>query len=64
MRMGLTNTVKSWFYFVSSKLIQTKHVSTMQKDKVILTYAIVSRMKFNVRVVIENSILELVYGKA
>ena len=41
-----------------------KHVSIMQKDKAILTYAIVSRFKFNVGMVIENSIMESVYGKA
>ena len=63
MRTRLTETVKSWFYFVSSKLMPKKHVSTMQKDKAILTYAIVSGMKFNVGAVIENSILELIDGK-
>ena len=41
-----------------------KHVSTMQKNKVVLTYAIVSGLKFNLGIVIENSILELVYRKA
>ena len=62
MRTGLTETTKLWFYFVSSNLISTKHVS--KKDKAIFTYAIVSGIKFNVGTVIENSILELVYGKA
>ena len=44
------------FTFVSSKLIPAKHVSTVQKDKVILTYAIVSGFKFIVVTVIQNSI--------
>ena len=64
MRTGLTETTKSWLYFVFSKLILKKHVSTMQKDKAILTYAIVSGMKSNVGTIIENSILESVCGKA
>ena len=36
----------------------------MQKDKVVLTCAIVSRFKFNVGMVIKNSILKSVYGKS
>ena len=54
----------SLFYFVSFKMTLTKHVSIVQNDKAILTYAIVSGMKFNVGAVIKNFILELVYGKA
>ena len=64
MRTGLTETTKSCFYFFSSKLIPTKNVSIVQKDKVVLTYAMVGGFKFNVGMVIENSILESVYGKA
>ena len=45
-------------------LIMTKHVSTVQKDKAMLTYAFVSRFKFNVGTMIENSILESVYEEA
>ena len=55
--------MKSWFYFVSSKLILTKHVSIVQKNKDLLTYAIVSGMKFDEGAVIEKSILESIYGK-
>ena len=47
-----------------SKLIPTKHVSTVQKDKAILTYVIVSGFKLTVGTVIQNSILEVVYRKA
>ena len=36
----------------------------MQKDKAMLTCAIVSGLKFNVGTVIENFILDSVYGKA
>ena len=63
MRVGLTEIAKSLFYFVLSKLILAKHVITVKNDKAILIYAIVSEMKFNVGVVIENSILESVYDK-
>ena len=48
---------------MSSKLKPTEHVSIVQKDKAVLTYTIVSGFKFNVGTVIENSILESVYGK-
>ena len=48
---------------MSSKLIPAKHVSIVQKDKVIFTYAIVSGFKFIVVTVIENSISEAIYGK-
>ena len=64
MRTALTETTKLRFYFVSSKLIPTKHISIVKNDKAILTYDIVSGMKFNVEEVIENSILKSVYGKA
>ena len=59
MRTGLTKTTRSWFYFVLSNLILMKHISTMQEDKAMLTYVIMSGMKL-----IENSILESVYEKA
>ena len=62
MRTGLTGTAKSWLYFVSSQLIPMKHVSTVQKDKAMLTYAIVSGFKFNVGAMIENHILESFIG--
>ena len=52
------------YFWGVTKLIPMKHVSTVQKDKAILTYAIVSRFMFNVGMVIENSIIESVYGKA
>ena len=61
MRTRLTGTAKSWLYFVSSQLIPMKHVSTVQKDKAMLTYAIVSGFKFNVGAMIENHILESFY---
>ena len=64
LRTVLTKTAKSWFYFVSSKLIPAKHVSIVQKDKAMLPYVVVSKFKFNVGMVIENSILESVYRKA
>ena len=63
LKTGITETTKSWFYLFSSNLILTKHISTIQKDKSVLTYAIVSEMKFNVGLVIHKSILKSIYGK-
>ena len=63
-RTRLTKVAKVWFYFVSSKLVPSKHLSTVGRDKALLTYAIVKGYKFNVGKVIENSILELSYHKA
>ena len=33
MRTGLIEIVKSWFYFVSSKLIPTKNISTVKMTR-------------------------------
>ena len=63
-RTWLTEIAKVWFYFVSCKLIPSKHLSTIRTDKALLTYVIVKGYKFNVGKIIENSILESVYRKA
>ena len=52
-----------WFYFVFSKLVPSKHLSTIGRDKASFTYAIVKGYKFNVGKVIENSILGSPYHK-
>ena len=64
LRIGLTEVAKVWFDFVSSKLVPSKHLSTVGRDKAFLTYAIVKGYKFNVGKVTENSILESAYHKA
>ena len=40
-RKGLIEIAKTWFYFISSKLVPSKHLSTVGRDKALLTYAIV-----------------------
>ena len=56
---GLTEIAKTRF-----TLYPPKHLSTVGRDKALLTYAIVKGYNFNVGKMIENSILELVYHKA
>ena len=63
-RTGLTKIAKNLFYFVSSKLVPSKHLSIVERDKELLTYAIVKGYKFNVGKVKKNSILELAYHEA
>ena len=63
LRIGVTEIAKMWFYFISYKFVPSKHLSTIRKDKEILTYAIVKGYKFNVGKFIGNSILESLYSK-
>ena len=62
-RTGLTEVAKIWFYFVSSKLVPSKHLSMIERDKALLPYSIVKGYKFNVGKVNEILILESVYHK-
>ena len=64
LRTNLTHNLKTWFYFVSTKLRLSKHISTVLRDKAIITYEILSGCKFNVGHVIESSIIEFENGKA
>ena len=64
LRIGPTEVAKVWFYFVSSKLVPSKHLSTVGSGTTLLTYAIVRGYKFNVGRVIEHFILESTYQKA
>ena len=63
-RTGLTEIARTWFYSASYKLVPSKHLSTVRKDKELLTYAIIKGYKFIGGKVIENSILESVYHKS
>ena len=56
-RGDLTEEAKVWFYFISSILFPSKHLSTVRKDEVILLYALLKGYKINVGKIIENSIL-------
>ena len=63
-RVGLIEAAKVWFYFVFMKLVPSKRLSKIGRDKALLTYAIIKGYKFNVGEEIENSILKSTYHKA
>ena len=62
-RGGLTKEAKVWFYFVSSVLRPSKHLSTMGREEAILLYALLKGYKIDVGKMIENSILSYFEGK-
>ena len=53
----LTEEAKVWFYFISSVLMPSKHLSTMRREEAILLYALLKGYKINVGEIIEKSIL-------
>ena len=53
----LTEEAKVWFYFISSVLRPSKHLSTVGREEVILFYTLLKGYKINVGKIIENSIL-------
>ena len=56
-RGDLTKEAMVWFYFISSVLFPSKHLSTVRRDEAILLYALLKGYKINVGKIIENSIL-------
>ena len=62
-RGDLTEEAKVWFYFISSVLRPSKHLSTVRREKAILLYALLKGYKINVGKIIENSILGYVERK-
>ena len=60
---SLTPEAKVWFYFMNSRLVPSKHVSTLYKERVVLFYAIMNYFEFNVGTIIEQSILEVDLGR-
>ena len=54
---ALTKEAKVWFYFVSSVLLPSKHLSTVRRNEAILLYALLKGYKINVGKIIENSIM-------
>ena len=57
-RGDLTEEAKVWFYFISSVLRSSKHLSTVGREEAILLYALLKGYK-----IIENSILGYVESK-
>ena len=55
-RGTLTKEAKVWFYFISSVIIPTKHLSTIRENEAILLYALLKGYKFDVGKIIETSI--------
>ena len=53
----LTEEAKVWFYFISSVLLPSKHLSTVIRNEAILLYALLKGYKINVGKIIENFIL-------
>ena len=62
-RESLTEEEKIWFYFLSSVLLPSKHLSTMRKEEALLMYAILKGYKLNVGKIIEKSILDYYSSK-
>ena len=56
-RGDLIEEAKVWFYFISSVLLPSKHLSTIRRNEAILLYALLKGYKINVGKIIENSIL-------
>ena len=56
-RCDLTEEAKVWFYFISSVLLLSKHLSTVRRNEAILLYALLKGYRINVGKIIENSIL-------
>ena len=54
---ALTVEAKIWFYFLSSIVMPTKHVSIVRQEKAILLYAILKGYKISFGKLIEQSIL-------
>ena len=53
----LTEEAKVWFYFISSVLFPSKHLSIVRRDEAIHLYALLKGYKINVGKIIEKSIL-------
>ena len=55
-RGALTEEAKVWFYFISSVIVPTKHLSTVREHEAILLYAILKGYKISIGILIEESI--------
>ena len=63
VRGSLTEEAKVWFYFVSSVLLPSKHLSKVGKNEAILLYAMLKGYRINVGKIIENSIMSYYKSK-
>ena len=59
----MTKGAKVWFYFVSSVILPSKHLTTVRKNEAILLYALLKGYKINVGKIIENFILSYYRSK-
>ena len=62
-RGSLTKEAKVWFYFLSSVLLPSKHLSIVRKEEAILLYTILKGYKMNVGKIIEKSIVNYYCNK-
>ena len=56
-RQAMKKIAKIWHYFVCAKLQPTTNVSGVMKSRAALVYAIIERMKIDVGLVIQHSII-------
>ena len=62
-RGSLTEEAKVWFYFISSVLLPSKHLSIFLQEEAILLYALLKGYKINLGKIIENSFLNFYQSK-
>ena len=55
-RGALTEEAKVWFYFISSVIVPTRHLSTVREQEAILLYAFLKGYKISMGIMIEESI--------
>ena len=55
-RGSLTEEAKVWFYFLSSVIVPTKHLSSVKEQEAMILYALLKGYKINIGSLIENSI--------
>ena len=53
----LTEHAKALFYFMSSRLLPSKHVSTVYRDRAMLLYAMLMNFKLNLGNIIQTSLI-------
>ena len=58
VRGDLTEEAKVWFYFISSILMPSNHLSTMRREEAILLYALLKGYEISVGKIIEKSFLD------
>ena len=59
---SLIEEAKVWFYFLSSILMPSKHLSIVRKEEAVLLYAILKGYKLDLGKIIEKSIFNYYYN--